>query len=80
MVQHFRQALRSLRAHSSFTLTAVACLGLGIGANAALFGIFDTLLWKPLPVREPAAIVRAFARGPIQGRLYGNFSYPEYRA
>ncbi len=80
MVQHFRYALRSLGGSPGFTLAAVICLGLGIGANAALFGIFDTLLWKPLPVKAPADIVRAFAKSPTQGRLYESFSYPEYTA
>ena len=74
-----RQAVRLLWKSPTFTLTAVLCLGLGIGANTALFSIFNALLWKPLPVAEPGAIVRVFAKGPATERLlYLNFSYPEY--
>jgi predicted permease len=51
-----RDALRSLRATPVVTLIAVASLALGIGANAALFSILNSLVFKTLPVRDPASL------------------------
>lgn len=78
ILRHVRLTLRVLSTSPAFTLSAVVCLGLGIGANTALFSIFNALLWKPLPVREPQTLVRVFAKGPEQTRLYLGFSFPEY--
>jgi predicted permease len=75
-----RHAVRLLRKSPAFTVTAVLCLGLAIGANTALFGIFNSLLWKPLPVDQPDRLVRVFARSgeSTVGHYYRGFSYPEY--
>ena len=52
-----RDALRSLRANPIVTFVAIVSLALGIGANAALFSILNSLLFKTLPVRDPASLV-----------------------
>jgi hypothetical protein len=52
-----RDAFRSLRANPVITIVAVVSLALGIGANAALFSILNSLLLKTLPVRDPARLV-----------------------
>ena len=52
-----RDALRSLRANPIVTFVAIVSLALGIGANAALFSILNSLLLKTLPVRDPASLV-----------------------
>jgi predicted permease len=50
-------AVRMLRRSPAFTCVALLSLGLGIGANTALFSVVDALFWRPLPVREPERLV-----------------------
>jgi putative ABC transport system permease protein len=57
MVGDLRLAARSLAKRPAFTLAALATLGLGIGANAAVFGIANALLLRPLPLGEHGARV-----------------------
>jgi predicted permease len=57
-LQDMRFAARTLRRDPGFTTAAVLSLGLGIGANTALFSLLDALLLKSLPVVEPQRLVR----------------------
>jgi putative ABC transport system permease protein len=52
-----RFSLRSLRATPTVTAVAVMSLALGIGANAAIFSIINSLLLRTLPVQDPARLV-----------------------
>ncbi|HEX6943520.1 MAG TPA: permease prefix domain 1-containing protein, partial [Gemmatimonadaceae bacterium] len=57
--QDVRYALRGLRREPAFTGFAVITLALGIGANAAMYGVVDRLLLRgPDHVREPDRLVR----------------------
>src|SRR5579872_4873965 len=58
-----RYAWRTLR-NSSITLVAVITLGLGIGANTAIFSVVKAILLKPLPYRDPARIVALAVTAP----------------
>jgi predicted permease len=57
LIQDIRYGLRTLRRNPGFTATAVLSLGLGIGANTAIFSLFDTLLFRALPVASPQELV-----------------------
>ncbi|HEX7781155.1 MAG TPA: ADOP family duplicated permease, partial [Vicinamibacterales bacterium] len=48
-----RDAYRSLRAAPLVAIVAIGSLALGIGANTALFSLLNSLVFKPLPVRDP---------------------------
>lgn len=59
MLQDLRFAWRALLHRRAAALTAVLCLALGIGANAALFGVIDALLFRPpAGVVDPQGVVR----------------------
>jgi len=56
--QDARFAARMLYRARGSTLLAVLCLGLGIGANAAIFSIVNALLLRPMPVAESDRLIR----------------------
>jgi predicted permease len=57
MMQDLRFGLRQLRQAKVVTVAAVVSLALGIGANAALLTLMNTVLWKQLPLPQPEQLV-----------------------
>ena len=72
-MQDLRDALRTLRASPLISAVAVLSLGLGIGANTAIFSILNSLLLKPLPVRDPQQLVALGSDRPGEDAL---MTYP----
>ena len=59
-----RFALRSLRKSPAFTAVAVLTIGLGLGANTAIFSFLDGVLLKPLAYPEPERLVQLWEKPP----------------
>jgi putative ABC transport system permease protein len=67
--QDIRYALRGLRLKPGFAIAVVATLALGIGANAAMFGIVDRLLFRPPPrLIDPASVHRVYVLQTSRGK------------
>ena len=56
-LQSVTHAIRVLRRNPGFTLSALAVLTLGIGANTAIFSVVNSVLLKPLPFPDSETIV-----------------------
>jgi predicted permease len=77
LIQDIRLALRLLGRNPAFATIAIATLALGIGINTAAFTFFNAFVLRPLPIREPHALVKLNALD-RNGRGQ-NFSIAEYR-
>ena len=84
---NLRLAFRTLFASPFIALVAILSLALGIGANSAIFSLFDQMLMRPLPVPNPDELVNLAAPAPKPGsQSCGQagsceeiFSYPMFR-
>ena len=81
MIRDLRYAFRSLLRAPGFTAIAVISLALGIGANTAIFSLFDQVLMRMLPVRDPDSLVMIASRGSHSGNNRGAnvISYPMFK-
>ena len=78
--QDVRYAFRGLRRSPGFTTAVVVTLGLGIGANAAMFNVIDQLMLRPFAyLRDPAHVQRVYLRMPGRERLLTRESFPYAR-
>jgi predicted permease len=76
-LRDLRYALRTLARARTFTLVAVISLALGIGANVAIFSLFNALMLRSLPVSHPEQLASIYRTG---GWGSGISSYPLYLA
>ncbi|MDE3199631.1 MAG: ABC transporter permease, partial [Acidobacteriota bacterium] len=75
--QDFRFGTRILVRKPGFTLMIVLVLAIGIGVNIAAFSFFNMVALKPLPVRDPASLVRLERRS--SNAYTSEMAYPSFK-
>src|SRR5205814_10604993 len=76
MIREIRYAIRQLAKHPGFTLVSALTLGLGIGANTAIFSVLNALLLRPLPYPHSERLILLRERS--ETFEDGSVSYPNY--
>jgi putative ABC transport system permease protein len=86
LFQDVRYAIRQLRKSPGFAATAIITLALSIGANTAIYSVFDQVLLRSLPVQDPQRLVVLEYKGAHTGSTNDHggpqgayFSYPMYK-
>jgi putative ABC transport system permease protein len=77
-VSDFSYAVRTLIKRRGFTAVAVLTIGLGIGANTAIFSVVNTVLWRPLPYPQSERLMMVWVYNPRQGFDKDVTSYPTF--
>ena len=74
-LQDLRYAARTLIKNPGFAALTIACLALGIGVNSTIFSVVDTVAIRPLPFRDPSALVALATTHQANGIDRGDVSY-----
>src|SRR5579871_5819440 len=78
MLLPLKHAFRVLRKDPGFTAVAISSLALGIGATSTMFSFADSMLLRPLPVRDPDRVVTINTAKSAPFGLNTFISYPDY--
>jgi predicted permease len=73
-----RAAVRALQKSPAFTLVAVLTIAVGIGANTALFSVFDRLVLNPVTIPRPSSLVAIWTNNPQLNFNAPAVSWPRY--
>lgn len=77
--QDVRYTLRGIRRSPGFAFGVIATLALGIGANAAMFGVVDRLMFRPYPMlRDPGTVHRVYLQWTERDTRRTSYAF-EYR-
>jgi predicted permease len=74
----FRAAVRALFNRPAFSVVAILTIGVGIGANTALFSIYDRLVLHPVTIKDPSSLVAILSGGPRLPVAAPAVSWPRY--
>jgi predicted permease len=74
-----RYAVRALRASPGFAFVAILSLGLGIGANTAIFSLLDAVVLKTLPVDHPDELLQVTYGGDSKASVFTNPIWEQVR-
>lgn len=77
LISHLQHTIRRLVKSPGFTITAVLILGLGIGANTAMFSLVNGVLLKPLPYPHSERLVELYE--PTESFPWFSFDYPDFQ-
>jgi predicted permease len=80
LLQDLRYGLRILRKSPGFAAIAIITMGLGIGANAAIFSVVNGVLLQPLPYDDPGRLEDVVSSAPTRGLPRIPTSPPDFRA
>src|SRR3954454_5617523 len=78
LLYDIRYGFRKLLKHKGFPAVAVIALGLGIGANTAIFSLVNGVLLRPLPFPEAERIVYFEGKNPTAGITDSNISFLDF--
>lgn len=78
-VQDARYTVRALRKRPGLSGLAILCLGIGIGASAAIFSPVDVFMFRPLPYPDEDRMVVPYLTIPERGWTEVNYSPADFR-
>src|SRR5881227_3586079 len=78
LLHDIRYGLRMLLKHKGFSAVAIIALGLGIGANTAIFSLVNGVLLRPLPFPDAERIIYLEGKNPAAGIIESNISYLDF--
>ena len=83
LLSDIRYGLRTLVRTPGFSVLAIVVMGLGIGANVALFTVVHSVLLKPLPFKDQSRLVRLYeanVKGAYQDNVLAGGTYASWQA
>jgi len=83
LLSDLRHCIRTLVRTPGFSILAIVVMGLGIGANVALFTVVHSVLLKPLPFKDQDRLVRLYeanAKGAFQDNVLAGGTFASWQA